>query len=138
MECAQLWLREDGIEIEPYGLDILPELVELARRRLPHWADHIWLGNALHWTPPLRFDFVRTGLEYVPRPLRANLVRHLLDVAVAPGGRLIIGPNSEVAGSPSALEAEVRDWGFRIGGRLEVPHDEDERVVRRAVRIESD
>jgi hypothetical protein len=137
MECAQLWLREDGIEIEPYGLDILPELVELARHRLPHWVDRIWLGNALHWTPPVRFDFVRTGLEYVPRPLRPQLVQHLLEAVVAPKGRLIIGAKSEVAGSSPTLESEVAGWGFAIGGRLEAPHDEDPRVVRRAFWIDA-
>ncbi len=34
MECAARWLAEDGYRIEPYGLDILPELAALARRRL--------------------------------------------------------------------------------------------------------
>ena len=47
-------------------LDIAPELADLARRRLPKWMDRIYVGNVLYWNPPKRFDFVRTGLEYVP------------------------------------------------------------------------
>lgn len=47
----------------------MPKLVELARGRLPQWADRIFLGEALSWDPPRRFDFVRTELCYV-RPAR--------------------------------------------------------------------
>jgi SAM-dependent methyltransferase len=136
MECAVAWLAVPGYRIEPYGLDILPKLVALARQRLPHWADRIAVGNALEWVPERPFDFVRTGVEYVPARLRPQLVRHLLDLTVAPGGRLIIGAHSEVAGSPPKLEAEVASWGFPIGGRVEVPHAQDYRVVRRAFWID--
>lgn len=136
MECAARWLAEDGYRIEPSGLDILPELVALARRRLPHWADRIALGNALDWVPEQPFDFVRTGVEYVPSRLRPQLVTHLLDVTVAPGGRLIIGAHSEVARTLPRLETEVAGWGFPIAGRVEVPHAEDNRVVRRAFWID--
>jgi hypothetical protein len=36
MESVVEWADH---RIEPYGLDIAPRLVELARERLPHWAD---------------------------------------------------------------------------------------------------
>ncbi|MDP9353615.1 MAG: class I SAM-dependent methyltransferase, partial [Chloroflexota bacterium] len=65
METLVGWCQERGHRIEPYGLDIAPELADLARQRLPHWQDRIFVGNALNWIPPWRFDFVRTGLEYV-------------------------------------------------------------------------
>jgi hypothetical protein len=132
MECAVGWLAESGYRIEPYGLEILPELADLARQRLPQWADRIAVGNAIDWIPERRFDFVRTGLEYVPRRLRPELVHHLLDATVAPEGRLIIGAHSELAGSDPQLQAEVASWGFRIAGAVEVPHAQDDRVVRRA------
>src|SRR5579864_5168285 len=51
LECAVQWLAEDGVTIDPYGLEILPELAALARQRLPHWADRIIIGNALDWMP---------------------------------------------------------------------------------------
>jgi len=47
MECLERWTRERGLAIAPYGLDIAPELADLARRRLPHWADRIFVGNAI-------------------------------------------------------------------------------------------
>jgi hypothetical protein len=75
---------------------------------------------------------VRTGLEYVPRRLRPELVRHLLDATVAPGGRLIVGAHSEAAGSAPQLQAEVAGWCFGIAGAVEVPHAQGDRVVRRA------
>ncbi len=81
---------------------------------------------------------MRTGLEYVPRRLRPELVRQLLDAMVAPGGRLIIGAHSEVAGSEPQLQAEVAGWGpSSIAGAVEVPHAQDNRVVRRAFWLET-
>jgi 2-polyprenyl-3-methyl-5-hydroxy-6-metoxy-1,4-benzoquinol methylase len=41
METMVAWCAERGHAIEPYGLDIAPELAALARRRLPRWADRI-------------------------------------------------------------------------------------------------
>jgi 2-polyprenyl-3-methyl-5-hydroxy-6-metoxy-1,4-benzoquinol methylase len=60
MESVGEWTP---FEIEPYGVDFAAGLVELARRRLPNWADRIWLGDAATWTPPFRFDFVHTRIE---------------------------------------------------------------------------
>ena len=137
MESAAEWLAQSGYHVEPYGVEILPDLAGLARRRLPHWADRIVIANAAEWIPERRFDFVRTGLEYVPRSLRPSFLRHLLRFTVAPGGRLIVGAHSEVAGQPPRLEAEVAGWGFSISGRADVPHAQDHRVVRRAFWIDN-
>src|SRR5262249_4628614 len=41
MESVQRWAANKRLRIEPHGLDIIPEFVELARQRLPHWADRI-------------------------------------------------------------------------------------------------
>src|SRR5262249_46275243 len=54
MECMARWAR--WAPLEPYGLDIAPELAALARQRLPAWADRIFAGNAIDWSPPHRFD----------------------------------------------------------------------------------
>jgi hypothetical protein len=56
--CANGLLMESVVarsdyEIEPYGVDLAPGLVDLARARLPTWADRIWVGDAATWT--LRF-----------------------------------------------------------------------------------
>ncbi len=75
LECLPRWTTH---AIDRYGLDIAPELVDLARNRLPELADRLWAGNALDWEPPHRFTYVRTGLEYVPRHRRRELVERLL------------------------------------------------------------
>src|SRR5262249_1581052 len=46
METLHGWAAADGVALEPYGVDLSPELAALARRRLPRWADRIWAGNA--------------------------------------------------------------------------------------------
>jgi SAM-dependent methyltransferase len=139
MECLVPWATRRGFAIEPYGLDIAPELADLARRRLPHWADRIFIGNGLDWQPPMWFDFVRTGLEYVPIRRQRDLVAHLLREVVAPGGRLIIGiygeERDETRTEPSE-EARVAAWGLRIAGRAERPHARDPRLRYRLFWID--
>jgi SAM-dependent methyltransferase len=139
MECMQRWLRQKGLEIEPYGLDIAAELADLARRRLPHWVDRIHVGNALYWQPQMRFDFVRIGLEYVPSARQKDLVQRLLLDVVAPGGHLIIGTYNEERDDTrveSSMEDTVSSWGFTVAGRAERTHYHDERLVYRVLWID--
>jgi hypothetical protein len=105
--------------VEPYGLEISAELAELARRRLPRWSERIWVGNALEWLPPRRFDVVRTGLDYVPLPRRRQLLEHLLSYA----DRVVVGVFNEDR-DRRRLEEEVNAWGFEVAGRVgrEHPH----------------
>jgi len=135
MESVARWAAAKGHAIEPYGLDISSELAEVARARLPRWADRIQVGNALGWRPPRRFDFVRTGLEYVPRPRRRELVAWLLDEVVAPSGRLIIGKYNEETDDP-AIERALVEWGFTISGRAERRHASEPRIRYRVVWID--
>jgi SAM-dependent methyltransferase len=134
MECMVAWCAAASIACEPYGLDIAPELAELARRRLPAWADRIFTGNAMDWTPPHRFDVVRTGLEYVPSRRRRDYIARLLDDLVAPGGRLVIGVYSEQR-EDHAIGRELASWGLPIAGRTEREHA-DARLAYRAVWID--
>ena len=92
MESARAWCAERGVAVEPYGIDLAPGLVALARARLPQWADRIWPGNAVDWVHPdgLRFDFVHALFDSVPPHRHGDLVRHLLARVVAPGGRLLL------------------------------------------------
>jgi SAM-dependent methyltransferase len=117
--CASGHLLESVVRwsehhVEPYGLELAPGLAELGRRRLPQWADRIFVGNALTWEPPQRFDFVRTEVVYVPEARRQELVERLLGRVVAPGGRLILcgygSPRSGVA--PHPVRATVRSYGL--------------------------
>jgi 2-polyprenyl-3-methyl-5-hydroxy-6-metoxy-1,4-benzoquinol methylase len=104
MESVTAWCAERGLQVEPYGLDIAPGLVELARGRLPQWADRIWAGNAIDWMPPQgqRFDYVHVLLDCVPQLRQADLIRHHLACTVAPGtGRLLV---SQYSGDISAAD----------------------------------
>ena len=65
----------------------------LARQRLPEWADRIWVGNVMEWTPPRRFDVVHTGIDYVPRDRRRDLLKRVLRDLVEPGGRIVLRAN---------------------------------------------
>jgi hypothetical protein len=128
MESVHGWAGDRGQKVEPFGLDISPELAELARRRLPAWSDRIWQGNALTWKPPRRFTYVRTGLEYVPQARRTDLLRHLLDHVTE---TRLIGPANEEA-DRSEIEAGIVTAGLVEGGRAERPH-RDPRLVRRII-----
>ena len=121
MESLRRWGDERGLRIEPYGVDISPAIAEVARTRLPHWADRIWAANAATWRPPRRWDYVRTGLEYVPDDRGRELVEHLLAAYVAPGGRLIVGKSNERRDRPD-IGARLRSWGLDPTGELRLPH----------------
>ena len=120
MESVAAWSAEDGRMLEPYGVDISARLAHLARDRCPQWADRIWTANAATWQPPQRFDFVRTGLDYVPDRSREPYVAHLLTF-LEPGGRLVIGTHNEET-DRDALADLVQSWGHPVVGRTTRPH----------------
>jgi SAM-dependent methyltransferase len=135
--CANGYLLESLARWTPhrldlYGLDIAPELVALARKRLPAFADHFFVGNALQWEPPQRFTFIRTGLEYVPRRRRRELVQRLLGWC----DRLIIGVFAEDA-LRRTTEEVLRSWGHAISGRSDRAHPTNGSVEYRIVWIDS-
>jgi SAM-dependent methyltransferase len=124
--CANGYLLESLVRwsphpIEPYGLDFSARLAELARARLPQWADRFFVGDALEWEPSRRFDFVRTELVYAPDERRRELVERLLGRIVAPGGRLIVcGYGSPRSGIPThPVRQIVREWGYEPVFELE-------------------
>lgn len=111
LECLPRWSTH---QLERFGLDIAPELVDVAGKRQPELAGHLFVGNALQWQAPRRFTFIRTGLEYVPNRRRRDLVERLLGWC----DRLIIGVFSEAA-LARPTEKLLRSWGFAIAGRSE-------------------
>lgn len=111
LECLPRWSTH---ELDLFGLDISPDLVARAGERVPHLADHLFVGNALTWQSGVRFDFARTNLDYVPAHRKRQLVENLLSQA----GRLIVGVfNEQTHERPT--EDLVRGWGYRIAGRSE-------------------
>ena len=138
MESVVVWAAEDGHSIEPYGLDISTKLTELARRRLPHWQDRIFAGNALFWDPPFKFDFVRTEMVYVPDHLRHANAERLLEHVVAQDGCLIVcsyGSSRPEGSRAEPLSDEFCGWGLSLDGVYDVVSDEYGFVITRAISV---
>jgi len=120
MESVAAWCGERDLSVDPFGVDLAPGLVELARRRLPHWADHIWVGNAIDWVPPrgLRFDYVHILLDCVPRLRRADLLRHHLTHTCVPAtGRLLVSEYGASRAAGGTAAEILRDLGFDCSGQ---------------------
>jgi SAM-dependent methyltransferase len=100
LECLLGWASEGGLQVDPYGLDISTRLVEMARRRLPRYAGHFFVANAFDWIPPLRSDFVRTELVYVPAEYERAFVERLFAHYLKPDGRLIVASYMEGLSDP--------------------------------------
>ena len=138
METLVAWAAARGRRLEPYGLDISPKLAALARARLPAWADHIFVGNVIEWEPSRPFNYVRTELEYVPRPRQQGLLARLLERVVAPGGRLVVcayRPRGRRDADP--IGALLRSWGFAVSGEATAVDTTDGGVATRVVWLDA-
>jgi len=91
LECLLAWGDHRGVKLTPYGLDQSAELIGLARRRLPQYAENFYLGNAWDWRPPTRYRYVYSVHDCVPDEFLGAYVDRLMRRVVAPGGLLIIG-----------------------------------------------
>jgi SAM-dependent methyltransferase len=116
LECLLEWTSQKGIKIEPYGLDYSERLVALARKRLPDWAGNIFVGNAWDWEPPLRFDYIRTEVCYVPPNFCREYVSGLLNRFLAPGGRLLVAHYRSRREDLSIdwVDDHLRELGFTV------------------------
>jgi len=123
LECCIKWTAERRLKIDPYGLDISPKLVELARKRLPHYVEHFFTGNAFTWLPPRKFDFVRTELVYVPAEYEKQYLEFILRNHLKSDGKLLIAnygedlPNPEKGILPGSyptkkIAKRLADLGF--------------------------
>jgi hypothetical protein len=122
MESLTTWTGEEGYRIEPYGLDLIGSLATLARQRLPHWSGRIFVGNAVDWRAPFRFDFVRTELEYAPPGRRREMVERLLREYLSPGGRLVLssyGSSRQSTPRAEPVGEILRDWGYTVAGEAD-------------------
>ena len=91
LECLMQWSNQRGITLTPFGLDISPKLVSLARNRLPKYKSNFFVGNAWSWQPPRRFRYVYSVYDCVPDEFLEEYSHRLLARVVEPGGRLILG-----------------------------------------------
>ncbi|GAP99978.1 hypothetical protein NIES2104_65440 [Leptolyngbya sp. NIES-2104] len=116
LECLVAWSHLKGVELVPYGLDYSAELVALAQKRLPTYANNFYVGNAWNWTPPHRFDYVRTELDYVPRNYQQQFVDRLVREFVAQNGRLMISQyrNRDDDLTQGWIDQNLAVWGFEV------------------------
>ena len=136
MESVHRWGAAKGLTIEPHGMDIVPEFVRLARRRLPFWADRIHVGNIRSWQPTgCRFDFVLIRPEYAPEARRLELISHVMNRVVERDGRLIVFVGTEER-DKRRVESSISNGAYTIHGRVEIPHPKDSRVVCRLFWID--
>ncbi|MBW4700136.1 MAG: class I SAM-dependent methyltransferase [Aphanocapsa lilacina HA4352-LM1] len=126
LEYLVQWANEEGVRLEPHGIDFSEALVELARTKLPAFAGNLVVANAHDWRPQRAFDYVHTLLEYVPETLQGEYLDRLLRHAVAGGGRLIVSSYSSRRTGRAALDVASRlGWlGFRVEGSA-LSDDED-------------
>jgi len=91
LESLVAWAAERGQRITPFGVDRSAGLVALARRRLPRFGSHFFVGEAWLWRPPRRFACVYALADCVPADHVHAFLHHLLDHYVESGGRLVVG-----------------------------------------------
>jgi len=116
LECILKWTKERGLNIIPLGLDLSEKLVALTKERLPEYQENFFVGNGWDWEPPLRFDYVRTELVYVPESLQKHYIQRILDLYLNKGGKLLVTEyrsSKELSENPW-VDAVLNDWGFTI------------------------
>lgn len=113
------WGAERGVLVDPYGVDISPELVERARELNSQWSQRFWVGDALDWRHPAgqRFDLVHLLLDVLPAELHAAAITNAL-ASTTPGGRLLVScydPRPECS-----AQIHVTRAGHAVAGRTPV------------------
>jgi 2-polyprenyl-3-methyl-5-hydroxy-6-metoxy-1,4-benzoquinol methylase len=138
LESLIAWAHERGVDIEPHGIDLVSELIDLARNRMPAHASNFAAANAFTWRPMRRYDYVHLLLESAPPSHHREYVRRVLDSAVARGGRLIVsnyGSRSKNE-SPIGVAEYLSGLGFAVAGSAEAS-EHDGFVITRTAWIES-
>jgi hypothetical protein len=118
MATLPAWCAERDVKIEPYGLELLPSVADLARALHPDMAPRIWTGSVMRWSPPRRFTYVTALEDQVPPSRLGDLVDRLLDTFVEPGGRLIISTYTNSDDVPRDLFGELAAGGHEPDGRI--------------------
>jgi len=119
LESLIQWAAHKGYAIRPHGIDFIPELIPYAQARHPGHEDSFEVANAFYWQPRRQYHYVRTNLEYVPKADWPEFIRRLLDLALAPGGRLIVCHYDE---HPVDVATVLTDLGYTVAGQSSAPH----------------
>jgi hypothetical protein len=118
LETLPTWVARRGFRLDPFGLELIPSVADLARTRLPHLAERIYTGDVMAWEPPQRWSFVTVLTDAVPPGGLAGLVHRLLERFAEQGGRVIVSSyGSSKRGEPAeALPGRLVAAGFEVVG----------------------
>ncbi len=121
LECLVKWGSERGLNLVPHGLDYGHRLIELAKRRLPEYADNFHVGNAWDWRPQRKYQYVYMLYDCVPLDYLSECVGRLLEWVVEPGGRLVIGAYGSKSDSvlPFDIASYLELSGYVTVGRAQ-------------------
>jgi SAM-dependent methyltransferase len=128
LECTLKWTAERNITITPYGLDLSEKLVELARQRLPQYKNNIYIGNGWAWQNPIRFNYVRTEVVYVPDELQRKYIKRIIDTYLADEGALLLAEyrSSKTPADVPWLDRTLEKWGLPIAKQVSGFYDNKE------------
>jgi hypothetical protein len=138
LETLPAWVSERGITVEPFGLELIPSVADLARSRLPHLADRIYTGDVTEWEPPRRWTFVTVLTDAVPPSGLGSLVRRLLDRFVEAQGRLIVSSYGSASRREPArpVDEELGKLGFAVLGSSHISWPGSGVVVTRSAWLD--
>lgn len=118
MATLPAWCAERDVTIEPFGLELLPKVADLARALHPDLAERIWTGSVMQWSPPRRFTYVTAIADQVPPSRLGDLVDRLLERFVERRGRLIISAYTNPGNTPRDLFADLTTGGHKPDGTI--------------------
>ena len=117
LESLVGWCAERGYGITPYGVDFIPELVELARQRLPEFSDNFHVANSYSWAPPRRYRFVQLLLDPVsPADQRRFLSRVIKEMVASPGRLIVAVYGLGNSATPEVAVKTLVGHGFEVAG----------------------
>ena len=114
--------------------------MELAKERLPEYGDNFWVANGLFWDNPLKFDYVRTELVYVPEELQREYLERIVARYLAAEGKLILTEyrSRKTPSDKPWIDSTLIDWGYDITGQVSGFFDDRElvrvSVIKKQVR----
>jgi SAM-dependent methyltransferase len=128
LECVLKWTAERGLNVIPYGIDLSEKLIRLARQGLPKFQDNIFVGNGWTWQNPVRFDYVRTEIVYVPEELQRKYLERIIDSYLTDDGELLLAEyrSRKTPVNEPWLNETLENWGFKISRQLSGCYDNKE------------
>jgi ubiquinone/menaquinone biosynthesis C-methylase UbiE len=116
LESILKWTVDRGLTVNPYGLDLSEKLIVLARERLPDFREQLFVGSALAWESPVKFDYVRTELSYALEDSQEQYLHRIFNSFLAPNGKLLLTEYRTLKQSVKEpwFNDKIRKWEFTI------------------------